>query len=182
MKSIPIVAACLSMLGCIDAQARVIDSRANGFTIENVITVPVDADDAWKALIKDVDKWWPKSHSWFGAEGKFRIDPHAGGCFCEIAGKRESLHMTVTYVDPGHLLRMVGGLGPLQGLGLHGALEWRFKPIEGGTEITLYYVAGGYTTEDLMKFAPVVDKVQSIQLGGLETFLSKGRAPAESAK
>ena len=81
--------------------------------------------------------------------------------------------MTVSFADPGHLLRMLGGLGPLQGMGLSGVMEWRLQPIEGGTRITLHYVAGGYTTEDLVKFAPIVDQVQGIQLGGLGDYLSK---------
>lgn len=151
--------------------AKVLHSTATGFAIENSVTVPVDADTAWKALVKDVDRWWPKDHSWFGAEGRFRIEPRAGGCFCETAGKREALHMTVNHVDPGKLLRMLGGLGPLQGMGLHGALEWRLVAVEGGTRITLHYVVGGYTNQDLVKFAPVVDHVQSLQLGGLARWL-----------
>jgi hypothetical protein len=71
---------------------------------------------------------------------------------------------------------MTGGLGPLQGLGLDGVMDWTFAPAEGGTRITLRYVAGGYTTTDLVKFAAVVDHVQGLQLGGLADFLSKGKS------
>ncbi|HUP92667.1 MAG TPA: SRPBCC domain-containing protein [Solimonas sp.] len=164
--------ALLAALACTPAGARVIDSSAGGFTIENVVTVPVDAATAWKALVEDVDHWWPKGHSWWGKEGKFSIEPRAGGCFCETAGARSAMHMTVAFVDPGKMLRMVGGLGPLQGMGLNGAMDWRLDPTEGGTKITLHYVAGGYTTQDLAKFVAVVDQVQGIQLGGLAQFLS----------
>jgi hypothetical protein len=80
----------------------------------------------------------------------------------------------VTFVDPGRTLRMTGGLGPLQGMGLDGALEWRLAPADdGGTKITLWYRAGGYTPDDLGKFVPVVDQVQGVQLGGLADFLRK---------
>jgi uncharacterized protein YndB with AHSA1/START domain len=161
------------------AGAKVLNSRADGFTIENVVTVPVDPAAAWKALVNDVDKWWPKDHSWFGKDGKFRIEPRAGGCFCETSGKREALHMQVSFADPGKLLRMLGGLGPLQGMGLSGALEWRFEAAEGGTRITLHYIAGGYTPEDLSKFAPIVDHVQGIQLGGLGDYLSRSKPAAK---
>ena len=155
------------------AAAALLDSSPNGMTIENSVTVPVDPASAWRALIKEVDLWWPKEHSWWGKEGHFRIEPQAGGCFCETAGAREALHMTVSHVEPGVLLRMLGGLGPLQGMGLHGALEWRFQQVEGGTRITLHYVVGGYTTQDLTKFAPVVDQVQAGQLGGLAAYLTR---------
>lgn len=156
------------------AFAKVLNSSPAGFTVENTVVVPADAQAAWKALVEDVDLWWPKDHSWFGKEGKFVIEAKAGGCFCEIAGERQSQHMLVSFTDPGKLLRMTGGLGPLQGMGLSGALEWRFATEkEGGTRITLYYVAGGYTTEDLVKFAAIVDYVQGLQLGGLAKHLSK---------
>ena len=81
--------------------------------------------------------------------------------------------MTVTFVDPGKLMRMTGGLGPLQGMGLDGALEWRFVPENGGTRITLWYRAGGYTPDDLGKFVPAVDSVQGLQLRGLAGHLRR---------
>ena len=153
------------------AAARVLDSSPAGFTVENVVIVPVTPSVAWDGLVNDVDQWWPKDHSWFATDGRFRIEPRAGGCFCEVAGRREALHMIITFADPGSLLRMVGGLGPLQGMGLQGALEWRLKPVAAGTQITLRYVAGGYAPEPLAKLAPVVDRVQGQQLGGLAAHL-----------
>ncbi|HYM86875.1 MAG TPA: SRPBCC domain-containing protein, partial [Pseudoxanthomonas sp.] len=92
---------------------------------------------------------------------------------------QQAWHMTVTFVDPGKLMRMTGGLGPLQGMGLDGALEWRFVAENGGTRITLWYRAGGYTPDDLTKFVPVVDKVQGLQLGGLAEYLRKLKPAAK---
>lgn len=159
---------------CHTALAAVKDATAGGFTVENTEVVPVDADTAWNALVQDVDRWWPKDHSWWGQASKLSIDPRAGGCFCEIAGARQAQHMTVTFVDPGKTLRMIGGLGPLQGMGLSGALEFRLAPADGGgTRVTLFYRAGGYSPDDIGKFAPVVDKVQAQQLGGLAAYLRK---------
>jgi hypothetical protein len=152
-------------------RAEVKDSAANGFTIENSRTVPVDAKTAWNALVNDVGRWWPKDHTWWGDAGKLSIQPRAGGCFCELNGGQQAWHMAVTFVDPHNTLRMTGGLGPLQGMGLDGALEWRFAAVEGGTKITLWYRAGGYTPDDLRKFVAVVDKVQAQQLGGLADYL-----------
>lgn len=165
------------------AQAEVKDSAANGFTVENAREVPVDAATAWKALVEDVDRWWPKDHSWWGTESVLRIEPNAGGCFCERAGdgKRAALHMTVTYVEPDKLLRMIGGLGPLQGMGLHGALEWRFSESGGKTKIVMWYRAGGYAPDDVGKLAPVVDRVQAQQLGALADYL-QAAAPKQQAK
>lgn len=160
------------------AHAEVKDSAPGGFTVENSRTVPVDAMTAWDALVTGVDLWWPKDHSWWGDASRLSINPRAGGCFCEMAGRQQAQHMTVTYVDPGKTLRMTGGLGPLQGMGLHGALEFRLVEAgEGATRITMYYRVGGYSPDDLGKLAPVVDRVQSLQLGGLADFLGQRAAP-----
>ena len=161
------------------ARAEVKDSAPNGFTIENSQVVPVDAATAWKALVDDVGRWWPKDHTWWGDASKLSIQARAGGCFCEVDGERQAWHMTVTFVDPGSTLRMTGGLGPLQGMGLDGALEWRFAKAAEGTKITLWYRAGGYTPDDISKFVPVVDQVQGQQLGGLADYL---RAQAKDKK
>lgn len=159
------------------APAAVKDAAPAGFTVENTVVVPVDAEAAWRGLVGDVDRWWPKDHTWWGAASRLSIDARAGGCFCEIGGARQAQHMVVAYVDPQRLLRMTGGLGPLQGMGLHGALEWRLAPAEGGTRITLHYRVGGYTPDDLSKFAPVVDRVQAQQLGALAAHLRAARTP-----
>jgi uncharacterized protein YndB with AHSA1/START domain len=180
MKRLPsacLVLTCL-LLNCLfaPAAARVVDATPAGFTIENARDVPVDAATAWQALVADVDRWWPKDHSWWGKDATFSIEPVAGGCFCERAadGRRSARHMEVVFVDPGSLLRLTGGLGPLQGMGVQGVMEWRLAPIDGGTRITLFYRAGGYTPDDLSKFAPVVDQVQALQLGGLADHLQAG--------
>ena len=39
------------------AQAKVLDSRATGFTIENSVTMAADADTTWNALVNHVDEW-----------------------------------------------------------------------------------------------------------------------------
>jgi hypothetical protein len=174
MTSLP--AALLLAVLCVaaPAQAAIKDAQLDGFTLENAEWVPVAPQAAYTALVKEVGRWWPADHTWWGDASKLVITDKAGGCFCEINGAQQAWHMTVTFTDPGKLLRMTGGLGPLQGMGLDGALEWRFVEENGGTRITLWYRVGGYTPDDMSKFAPVVDKVQGLQLGGLATFLRKG--------
>jgi uncharacterized protein YndB with AHSA1/START domain len=162
------------------ARAEVRDSAPDGFTVENSVVVAASAQAAWRALVDDVDAWWPRDHTWWGEASTLVIEPRSGGCFCETAGEREARHLVVTFADPGRLLRMTGGLGPLQGMGLDGALEFRLAPADGGgTRITLWYRVGGYTPDDLSKLAPVVDRVQAQQLGGLAAHLARGEGPIE---
>jgi uncharacterized protein YndB with AHSA1/START domain len=171
-RLIRILAASLLSLVVLPVPAKVLDSAPNGFTIENSVEVPVDARTAWNALVDDVGRWWPSDHTWSGKASNLSIQARAGGCFCEINDGQQASHMTVSYVEPGVMLRMTGGLGPLQGMGLSGVMEWRFAAAESGsTRITLFYRAGGYTPDDLSKFVPVVDQVQAQQLGGLGNYL-----------
>lgn len=160
--------------------AEVRDAKPDGFTVENSVWVPATPQVAYAALVNDVGRWWPADHTWWGDAAKLSISDKAGGCFCEIDGARQAWHMTVTFTDSGKLLRMTGGLGPLQGMGLDGALEWRFAEEGKGTRITLWYRVGGYTPDDLSKFAPVVDKVQAQQLSGLLRFVTPPSAWAPS--
>ncbi len=156
------------------ARAEVKDATAQGFTTENVEVVPVPPDRVWTALVREVNAWWPRDHTWWPGS-TLSIDPRAGGCFCEIAGDRQARHLEVAFVDPAKTLRMIGGLGPLQGLGLSGLVEFRLSPAaDDGTSIVMVLRSGGYTTQDLRTFAPAVDRVNKEQLGALAAYLRRG--------
>ena len=170
---------CAGLLGAVllhSAQAEVLDSGPDGFTVSNTAVVDVRPEKAWRALVNDVDAWWPRDHTWWGKDSKLHVDARAGGCFCERSGKRSAQHMTVTHVDPPGLMRWTGGLGPLQGMGAHGALEWRIAADGDGARITMYYRVGGYGPEDMASFAAVVDRVQAQQLDGLAKHLGGARS------
>ncbi|WP_341502660.1 SRPBCC family protein [Gallaecimonas sp. GXIMD4217] len=153
------------------AQAEVLSAADNGFAIQHQVLVPVAPEKAYAQFLR-VGQWWDGEHSWFGDASKFSIQPRAGGCFCEIDGDRQVLHMTVTYVDPGRELRMVGGLGPLQMMGLSGGMAWQFEAVEGGTRIRHSYAVSGYAEGGLSKLAVVVDRVQGHQLERLRARLT----------
>jgi hypothetical protein len=73
-------------------------------------------------------------------------------------------------VQPGKLLRLTGGLGPLQSLAVAGSLTWSFTPIAHGTRIELTYSVGGYSPDGFGDIAPAVDEVLSDQLRRLAAF------------
>lgn len=159
---------------CVPASAEVLYIEDTAFAVENRVLIQQPADKVWQTLVQQVDEWWPKDHSWWG--GTFSIEPHAGGCFCERQGEQSAQHMMVSLVDPGVLLRMTGGLGPLQGLGLSGTLDWQLLPDEDNsqiTHVTLTYRVNGYIPGGFSALAPIVDQVQALQLGGLFTMLSR---------
>lgn len=188
MRLVPPLLAAALLAAMTPAAAEVLDAAPGGFALRNTADVPVAPDAAWRVLVGEVDAWWPRDHTWWGAASTLSIEPRAGGCFCERAPDGEVEHLRVVFVQPGVLLRMTGGLGPLQGLGLHGALDWRLealpaRPGDDGTpvawtRIRLEYRVGGYAGQDLGAFAPVVDRVQAQQLGGLASRLGGAVPPA----
>ena len=168
--------ACALAMASAQARAEVKDATAQGFTTENAEVVPVTPSAAWRALVRDVDAWWPRDHTWWKGSA-LSIDPRAGGCFCEIDGARQARHLEVVFVDPDKTLRLSGGLGPLQGMGLNGVVEFRLTPADGGgTRIVLFLRAGGYTPDDLRTLAPVVDRVNRQQLAALAGYLKQTAA------
>ncbi len=152
-------------------QAEVVTIAETGFIVQNQIQVAADRDTTWTAFVEEVDRWWPKDHSWWGEQGSFSIDAFAGGCFCERAGERSAEHMHVVFADPGNVLRMTGGLGPLQEMGMFGALNFAFVSTNDGTQVTMTYRVNGINPDGFEQLAPIVDQVQALQIGGLASFL-----------
>jgi hypothetical protein len=84
--------------------------------------------------------------------------------------------MRVIHVAPGRMLRLSGGLGPLQGEAAHGTLTITLAPTAGGTSIKFTYVVGGYMRMKPAQLAPAVDSVLGAQLAGLAARLGGARA------
>jgi len=144
-----------------------------GFIVENKTVVTASREDTWRVFTQDVDRWWPADHTWWGEASKLSIDAKAGGCFCENHENKSAEHMRVSFVEPTRVLRMLGGLGPLQGLGMYGALEWTFKNGGQGTEVTMSYKVNGINPEGFEVLASIVDRVQALQLSGLAQFVNQ---------
>ena len=151
----------------VNAYSEILFLAETGFIIENKIIVKSSREETWAVFTREVDEWWPSDHTWWGETSTLTIDVFAGGCFCEKNDSKSAEHMRVTYVDPNILMRMVGGLGPLQGMGMYGALEWSFTDNEQGTEVVMTYKVNGINPGGLSELAAIVDKVQAMQLSSL---------------
>jgi uncharacterized protein YndB with AHSA1/START domain len=147
--------------------AEVVDSSANGFTISIEREVKVNQQAAYQQFT-NIEQWWIADHTYFGKSENLSLDLKAGGCFCEIEGDKQVLHMTISFVDPGNEVRMIGGLGPLQMMGVSGGMSWTFKPLENGnTKISHRYQVSGSVKGGLDKLAEIVNKVQTMQVDSL---------------
>jgi uncharacterized protein YndB with AHSA1/START domain len=160
------------------AAAAVTDVSAQGFRITETVDIAAPKDKVWKALIEP-GRWWNPEHSWFGhPERDFRLDPRAGGCFCEVGPAGSVMHLTVVMVKPGDELHLWGALGPLQTEGAAGGMAFKLQPAGSGTRLTVTYTVGGYMTGGMPKWAPLVDFVLGEQVSRLERYAETGSPDA----
>lgn len=159
------------------AAADVDNAEASGFKVVNNVVVAASREHAWRAAIKDVDKWWSADHTLSGEAGRLHIDAKPQGCFCESLGKNAGVvHMTVTMVAPPTILRLTGGLGPLGLMGVEGNMTWEFDGVDDNTQITFTYAVGGYRPGGLDVMAGPVDGVISDALKRLQAYIETGDA------
>jgi uncharacterized protein YndB with AHSA1/START domain len=171
------------------AAAEIATKSETGFVSSNAVEVRASPQEVWRALIAPAG-WWNSEHTYSGDAANMWIDAQATGCFCEKlplpndapAGQRPGSveHMHVIYADPGKLLRLSGGLGPLQSEAVKGTLTITLTPGEGGTTRILWeYVVGGYMRYKTDEIAPAVDTVVAEQLNRLAAKLAAGAAPTK---
>lgn len=160
----------LSLAAAASAQAAVQETREGYFAIQSVILVDVPPAAAYRALIKP-SLWWDPAHTWSGSSRNLSLAPRAGGCFCEKLKDGGSVqHAGVLFAQPGQLLRLEGGLGPLQDMAVTGVLSYTLAPDGPGTRITMSYRVHGALTMDAAKLAPLVDQVMSGQFDRLRKY------------
>lgn len=164
-------------LAPLTAKAEVAQQSDAGFVIKHSAEVAADPQTVWKTLIAPA-KWWSSDHTWSKNAGNLYLDAQGSGCFCEMLPKPTDApegqrmgsveHMHIVFADPQRgVLRMVGGLGPLQGEALHGTLTVQLTKTETGTKVELEYVVGGYMRFKTEEIAPAVDGMLGQQLAGL---------------
>lgn len=156
------------------AGAQVTAVSERGFVSEHRILLDASVEEAFAALTSGIHLWWDGDHSYSGDAGNFYLEAKANGCFCEkLAGGGSVMHMQVAFVEPGRRLRLLGGLGPLQGMGVSGSMDFALEPAENGTVLRYRYVVHGYAPEGLEALAGPVDSVQLGQLQRLAAYLEK---------
>ena len=164
-----------SLVACLmvtNANAEVLDSAPGGFTISHQTKISAARIDVYNAAVNNIGDWWSDDHTLSGDAGNMYIDARTQGCFCEVLGEGAGVvHLTVTFVNPGVILRLSGGLGPLGLMGVSGNMTWEFEDSENGTIITLNYAVGGYLSGGLDSIAEAVDGVLVEQMTSLKAFV-----------
>jgi hypothetical protein len=158
------------------AEAKVMDAAAGGFTIKHSFEVNKGAAEAYTLFASKIAAWWDSDHTYSGKSENLSLELRPNGCFCESLENQGSIvHMTVIYAQPGKILRMSGGLGPLQQFGAAGAMTIEFAGEANRTTVTLTYSVGGYAPGGFEKLAPLVDQVMVGQMGRYERFVNTGK-------
>lgn len=184
MSKIIAYTAVLSALFTAPAHAEVKTLSEQGFSTLHAADVLAKPEDVWKRLIAP-KQWWNPSHSWSGSAEGFYIDPQAGGCFCELFQEKDRdgklvtrgsvEHMRVLFAQPAKVLRMRGGLGPLQSEAVTGTLTIAMEPLKAGagTRISFSYVVGGYMRFKTADIGPAADAMLRDQFDRLVKPLGK---------
>jgi hypothetical protein len=156
----------LGILGLSSAvQAEVVSSAAGGFIVRNTVTVKAAPQAAYQRFI-DIRSWWNPAHTYTSDSRNLSLRAEPGGCYCETLNERGFVeHLRVVFVTPGKMIRLQGGLGPLQEMGAYGMMTLKFEAAAQSTQVTLNYAVTGYAPgKGLAEIAPIVDGVLLEQL------------------
>lgn len=157
-----LIAAMLIVAPCSTALAEVTTIGPHGFESRQIVTLGLPPEAAYRHFVA-IPSWWAASHTYSGDASRLSLDVRVGGCWCERLDGGGVEHMRVVYVDAGRMIRLEGGLGPLQELGVRGVLTVSFQPDGAGTRVTLVYRVGGWRDGGFADLAPVVDAVLAQQ-------------------
>ena len=156
------------------ARAAVSDSSVYGFSVVENTHISAPPTKVYAALVAP-SRWWSSTHTFSRDAGNLTLDPTAGGCWCEKTSDGLSIqHLVVVNAVPNKTLVMRGALGPLQGLGVEGAMTILLNATPDGTDLSLTYNVGGYLKNGLTSWAVPVDAVLGEQVARLKAYVETG--------
>jgi hypothetical protein len=172
VRCVPLLIALFSALSVsLPAAAAIKDTAHDAFTVEEDVEVGASPARAYDLFVS-IGRWWDSGHTFSGDAHHLTIDATAGGCFCETLKDGNVEHMRVIFASRGEMLRLKGGLGPLQGTA-DGVMSVAFAPAPGGgTKISLTYRVWGYEPAGLENLANPVDGVLGEQLMRYRDFVA----------
>ncbi len=163
------------------AVAEVVDSAANGFTVKLSLNIQGAPDGVYRQLLRPAD-WWNPEHTFSGDAHNLSIEPKPMGCFCEkLPGGGGVRHLEVIFLQPGKTLRMLGALGPLQGLAATGTMTITLSPAAGGTKLEMVYAVSGYLAKGMNTWAAPADAMLSEQLTRLKNAIEHAGPPPKTS-
>ena len=170
------LAALLLMLSTMST-AGVTSSAPGGFTVEHEAVIAAPRMAVYDAAINNIGQWWSDDHTMSGDASRMSIDDKVMGCFCEdLDNGNGVVHLVVTFVNRGIVIRLTGGLGPLGLMGVAGNMTWEFFDEGDATRVRFTYVVGGYRPGGLDAVALPVDYVIGEALMRMQAHVETGDA------
>ena len=171
-----LVAGLIGLALAAPAAAAVVDAQPSGFEVHETAQIAAPPERVYAAL-GQVGQWWTSEHTYSKDAKNLSLDLHVGGCWCERLPDGGAVgHMIVDMVQPNHLVRFAGALGPLAGTGGAGHMVISLAPKDGGTAVELTYDFGGYAKGGMAQWAGPVDGVLGEQVARLKRYVETGRA------
>jgi len=168
------LSAALLLWGISAAPAAVVDQQANGFSLQEKVTIKAAPEKVWAELVQP-SHWWDPAHTFSGDPKNMTLDAEPGGCWCEKFPKGGGAqHMTIVNVVPNKLLRMRGALGPFQSTGMDGAMNIVLTQKGDTTEVQLVYNLGGYSWGGYESLPTSADGVLGLQIYRLKQLIETG--------
>lgn len=167
-RAIQLPLACLAVLLVLNcpgpAVAQVQSSGENGFEIRISKMTTRSAAECNLAFVNDIGKWWASDHTWSGNSKNLSIDMDRHVMIEQLPDGGFCSHMVLEHYQPGSLILLTGGLGPLKEMGLNGAMSIRFAEKDGKTSINIKYVVHGYSPNGFDELSNAVHHVVDMQL------------------
>jgi uncharacterized protein YndB with AHSA1/START domain len=125
--------------------------------LEAEVRIEAGLAAVWRALTVDIGAWWP--HTFEDRPFRIVLEPQIGGRFYEQFDEAGAgaLYATVTYLEPGRILRISGPMG-LGGAALY-VKTYRLEAADGMTTVR--------TTAEILG-ALSAETVEGYRVGGLE--------------
>lgn len=173
------VAFVLLLTQALSSRAEVIEASPSGFALSRTIHIAATPDRVYAALIQPA-RWWNAQHTFSGSAANLTMDARAGGCFCETWNGGSVQHLIVADAEPGKTLRLRGALGPFQAQGVSGSLTFTLKSSNGGTDLTLDNIMGGFMKGGFAKWPPLADSMLADQMIRLKRYIETGSPDAST--
>lgn len=161
--------------------AQVQSCGYTGFELRISKTTDKSPEDCNRAFIKEIGQWWASDHTWSGDAKNMSIDLDRNVLLERLPEGGFCNHMALEHLQPGKLILLTGGLGPLKEMGLNGTLSIRFTEKDGKTSIQVKYIVQGYCPNGFDELSAVVHEVLDMQMNRWVAFCETG-SPTPTAK
>lgn len=149
-----------ALLAAPSARADILSASADSIVVQYKSDVAFAKADLWARLAQP-SLWWSPDHTYSHIAANMSLKLTPGGCWCEMWKGGAVEHGRVIAIVPEQLLRLDTALGPLQELGVKGALSFEIADAKtaGHSTLTMTYRVTGGAASKLDALSGPVDRV-----------------------